>query len=233
MPHILVVDDDEMILKVARSVLQKAGHSVTLAKDGHAALELVEAELFDMIITDANMPGGISGFALASTIRKNERVKNIPIMFLTGRKDKVDVTRALESGADDYVVKPIDADILMAKIEALLSKKKEEYSFAKAKIKATGSWNLEFEIVAMSEQGLNIVSRSTVPTGLKLRLDSDLFEIMGIRPPQVRITSCVPMENTSGLNFIEVSFVGLSHAELQHIRRWVMANHRNSSGSAA
>ena len=81
MAHILVVDDDELILKVARSILQKAGHAVSLAKDGHAALETLDQELFDMIVTDANMPNGISGFALASTIRKNKRISSIPIMF--------------------------------------------------------------------------------------------------------------------------------------------------------
>ena len=112
MSHSLVVDDDELILKVAKSVLQKAGHAVTLAKDGHQALEAIDLELFDLIITDANMPNGISGFALAATIRKNERINNIPIMFLTGRKDKADVSRALESGVDDYIVKPIDPDII-------------------------------------------------------------------------------------------------------------------------
>lgn len=230
MSHILVVDDDELILKVAKSVLQKAGHAVTLAKDGHQALEILDQELFDIVITDANMPNGISGFQLAATIRKNERINNIPIMFLTGRKDKIDVARALESGADDYVVKPIDPDILLAKVDALINKKKQSYSFAMAKLKANGTWNLEFEIVAMSEQGLNIVSRSTVPSGTKLRIDSDLFEIMGIKPPQIRVMTCTPLQNTPAF-FIEVSFVGLSESELHLIRRWVIANNKSTQSA--
>jgi DNA-binding response OmpR family regulator len=221
--NILVVDDDELILKVARSVLQKAGYHVSLAKDGHAALELIEQELFDMVITDANMPNGVSGFQLASTIRKREKAKNVPIMFLTGRKDKIDVARALEAGADDYVVKPIDADILLAKVEALLMKKKEDYGFAMAKVKAVGTWELDFEICALSEQGLNIVSKSSVPANVKIRLDSDLFSQMGLRPPQVRIMSCKPLQET-GHFFIETSFVGLSELELSLIRRWIMMN---------
>lgn len=224
--NILIVDDDELILKVARSVLQKAGYFVSLAKDGHAALELVEQELFDMVITDVNMPNGISGFQLASSIRKHERAKNVPIMFLTGRKDKVDVARALEAGADDYIVKPIDPDILLAKVEALIANKKSAYGFAMAKVKASGTWDLDFEIVVISEQGLNIVSRSSVPPNIKLRLDSELFSEMGLRPPQVRIMNCSPFQGTPSF-FIEVSFVGLSELELSLIRRWIVSNQQN------
>ena len=135
MAHILVVDDDELILKIAKSILHKAGHVVTLAKDGHQALEAIELELYDMIITDANMPNGVSGFSLVSTIRKNERCNAIPIMFLTGRKDKSDVSRALEAGVDDYVVKPIDPDLFVAKVEALINKKTASFSFSMRKVK--------------------------------------------------------------------------------------------------
>lgn len=220
--NILVVDDDELILKVARSVLQKAGYFVSLAKDGHAALELFDQELFDMVITDANMPNGISGFQLASTIRKRDKAKNVPIMFLTGRKDKIDVARALEAGADDYVVKPIDSDILLAKVEALLLKKKDDYGFAMARVKAVGTWELDFEITGISEQGMNIISKSSVPLNIKTRLDSDLFSQMGLRPPQIRVMSCKPQSDSAFV--IETSFVGLSELELSLIRRWMMMN---------
>ncbi|MGZ3691583.1 MAG: response regulator [Pseudobdellovibrio sp.] len=229
MSHILIVDDDELILKVAKSVLQKAGHAVTLAKDGHQALEAIDQELYDLIITDANMPGGISGFTLASTVRKNERISTIPIMFLTGRKDKADVARALESGADDYIVKPIDPDILLAKVDGLISKKKNAYGFSLAKLKANGTWSLDFEIVAMSEQGLNIVSKSSIPVNTKVRIDSDLFEIMGIKPPQIRVVSCTLLQNPVPTYFVEVSFVGLGESDLSLIRRWVIANNRSQS----
>lgn len=221
--NILVVDDDELILKVARSVLQKAGHYVSLAKDGHGALDLIEQELFDMVITDVNMPNGVSGFQLASTIRKNSKVKGIPIMFLTGRKDKIDVARALEAGADDYIVKPIDNDLLLAKVEALLTKKRDEYGFAMSKIRAEGSWTFEFEIVAISEQGLNIISKSSIPPNTKTRIDSELFSQIGLNPPQIRVMNCAPFQGTATF-FIETSFIGLSELQLSLIRRWIQSN---------
>lgn len=228
MAHILVVDDDELILKVAKAVLQKAGFAVSVAKDGHAALELLDQELFDMVITDANMPNGVSGFVLAQNIRKNEKINNTPIMFLTGRKDKVDVARALESGADDYVVKPIDPDIFVAKVAALMDRKKSSYSFAFTKLKAPGTWNLDFEIVAMSEQGLNLVSKSSIPVNTKVRIDSELFEDMGIKPPMVRVMMCTQMPGLPAF-MIEVSFVAVSESDLSHIRRWVIANNRSET----
>ncbi len=228
MAHILVVDDDELILKVAKAVLQKAGHAVSVAKDGHAALELLEQELFDMVITDANMPNGVSGFILAANIRKNERINNIPIMFLTGRKDKIDVARALESGADDYVVKPIDPDIFVGKVASLLDRKKSSFSFAMTKLKAPGTWNLDFEIVALSEQGLNLVSKSNIPVNTKVRIDSELFEDMGIKPPLVRVTMCTQLPGVPAY-MVEASFVGVSETDLSHVRRWVIANNRSES----
>jgi DNA-binding response OmpR family regulator len=231
MAHILVVDDDELILKIASSILQKAGYVVTLAKDGHAALEAIEQEFFDMVITDANMPNGVSGFSLVSTIRKNNRLSGVPIMFLTGRKDKSDVARALEAGADDYVVKPIDPDMFIAKVASLIEKKRSTFSFLLTKLKAAGSWSLDFEIVALSEQGLNIVSKSSIVPNTKIRIDSDLFEEMGIRPPLIRVVTCVPLQGVQAF-FVEVNFVGMNESDLQQIRRWIIANNRLSTQPA-
>jgi DNA-binding response OmpR family regulator len=227
MAHILIVDDDELILKVARSVLQKAGYAVTVVKDGHAALEALDLELFDMVITDANMPNGISGFQLAAAIRKKDRLVGIPIMFLTGRKDNADVTQALDAGADDYVVKPIEPDILLQKVATLIESKKTAYGFQYVKIKTPGTWSLDFEIIAISEQGLTLVSRSSILPGTKVRIDSELFEEMLINPPQIRVLTCQPLPNTPAF-VVEVSFVGLKESELQQIRRWISVHMKSS-----
>lgn len=228
MAHILVVDDDEVILKITRSILQKSGHAVTLAKDGQSALNLLDQELFDMLISDINMPNGVSGFSLAAAVRKNERINNIPLMFLTGLTDKTDVSKALASGADDYMVKPIDPEVLAAKVDFLLEKKKSIYGFPVGEIKAAGMWQIDFEIVGMSEKGLQIVSRASVIPQTKLRIDSELFETLSIRPPQVRVMSCVPMQSKPAF-FIEVSFVGLNDTELHIVKRWVTNNIKMSA----
>lgn len=230
MAHILVVDDDELILKMARAVLQKSGHTVTVAKDGQAALQILSQELFDMVITDANMPNGVSGFSLASSVRKNDRTLHIPLMFLTGLTEKSDVARALEAGADDYMVKPIDPDVLSSKVVSLIEKKKHHYGFPVAQIEASGIWQIDFEINGLSERGLQIVSRASAIPHTKLRIDSELFEDIGIRPPQVRVVSCAPMQSRPAFH-IEVNFVGLSDSEIELIRRWVAAHHKTAGAA--
>jgi CheY-like chemotaxis protein len=222
MAHFLVVDDDELILKVSRTILQKAGHTVVVAKDGHAALEQINRELFNMIITDANMPGGISGFVLVSTIRKIERFSQTPIMFLTGRKDKTDVARAIEAGVDDYVVKPIDPDLFLAKIESLLNKKGEVHTFKMTPVKVAANWSFDTEILGLSEQGIQISSKTSIPMNSKIKINSELFEAIGFPSPQIRIVKCAGEEEIGFI--IEAHFVGLSEGEMQMIRRWVMAN---------
>lgn len=76
MANILVVDDDKVLLKVLEATLIKAGHSVLTVEDGRTALEKLESEIFELVITDINMPGGVSGFNLITMIRKTEKLKN-------------------------------------------------------------------------------------------------------------------------------------------------------------
>lgn len=77
MASILVVDDDVVIFKVVQATLLRAGHTAVLAKDGYEALDLLKKELFELIVSDANMPQGLSGFNLVATIRKDNNFKQM------------------------------------------------------------------------------------------------------------------------------------------------------------
>lgn len=224
MANILVIDDDDMILKTCRAALQKAGHTVVTAKDGHGALDVVQREVFDLVITDANMPGGISGFNLVSTLRKVDRLKDIPMMFLTGRRDRADVVRAVESGVDDYMVKPIDQDLFLAKVEALLQAKRGVHSFGLTPAKADGEWMLKFAVTGVSEQGLMIVSPLALPVNKKIVIASDIFDDLGFASPQLRVASCKAVDATEQSFTIMANFIGLTEGEHKLIRRWVMDN---------
>lgn len=190
MANILVIDDDELILKTVSAALRKAGHLVVTAKDGYEALETAERELFEFIISDANMPGGFSGFNVISTLRKIEKYQSIPIMLLTGRRDKKDVMRAIEAGADDYIVKPVDYDMLLAKVESLLTTKPKQFSFSETDVHREASWNLSLHIVSISEQGISLRSEIPLPINFKLCFESPIFVEIGIVPPQLRIAAC-------------------------------------------
>ncbi len=114
--RILVVDDEPRMLSMMRRVLEVDGYNVVLAGDGQAALDTLRSEPIDLVILDVMMPD-LDGFEVCRTVRRESLV---PILMLTARDEGVDKVTGLDCGADDYVVKPFDADELMARVRALL-----------------------------------------------------------------------------------------------------------------
>ena len=113
---ILVVDDDSQIRRVMRTALSSHGYTIIEARNGEEALRRVRAERLDLIILDLNMPD-MDGIEVCREIRV---VSNLPIIMLTVRSAEKDKVRALDAGADDYVVKPFGIDELLARIRAAL-----------------------------------------------------------------------------------------------------------------
>ena len=113
---ILVVDDEPQIRRVMRTSLASQGYMVLEARSGEEALETLRSERPDLVLLDINMPG-ISGLETCKEIRSNS---DVPIIILTVRNTEKDKVRALDAGADDYVVKPFGAEELLARIRAAL-----------------------------------------------------------------------------------------------------------------
>ncbi len=113
---ILVVDDEPQIRRVMRSTLTAQGYTIIEARDGQEALEKLRAERVDLVILDMNMPV-MDGLAACREIRANSAT---PIIMLTVRSAEKDKVRALDAGADDYVVKPFGIQELLARIRAAL-----------------------------------------------------------------------------------------------------------------
>lgn len=104
------------MLSMMRRVLEADGYVVVLAGDGEAALDVLRSGPIDLVILDVMMPG-IDGFEVCRRIRRETLV---PILMLTARDAGADKVSGLDSGADDYVVKPFDTDELLARVRALL-----------------------------------------------------------------------------------------------------------------
>ena len=113
---ILVVDDEPQIRRVMRATLTAEGYAIVEAQDGQEALEKFRSERPDLIILDMNMPG-LDGVEACREIRSSS---NVPIIMLTVRSAEKDKVRALDAGADDYVVKPFGIQELLARIRATL-----------------------------------------------------------------------------------------------------------------
>ena len=123
MSRILIVEDEAHLAQGLRFNFEAEGHSVQIADRGEEALtRLVEKkENFDALILDVMLPG-MDGFAVARELRQSENY--IPLLMLTARGRPEDVLKGFESGADDYLPKPFDLAILIARVESLLRRKK-------------------------------------------------------------------------------------------------------------
>jgi DNA-binding response OmpR family regulator len=119
MSRILVVEDELHLANGLRFNLEAEGHSVELCETGEDALArlLKKKERFDIIVLDVMLPG-TDGFTVAQQLRQSENF--VPVLMLTARSRPEDVLKGFESGADDYLPKPFDLKILMARITSLL-----------------------------------------------------------------------------------------------------------------
>ncbi len=116
---ILLVEDDISFGKILRDYLTLNNLEVTHMKDGVDGWNAFRNHHFDLCILDVMMPKR-DGFELAAQIRQHN--SRIPLIFLTAKAGKADVLNGFESGADDYLVKPVDADILLLKVRAMLKR---------------------------------------------------------------------------------------------------------------
>lgn len=119
MLDIIIVEDNEEIGSLVCDFLKKENYIVSVAKTGEKAIELFEKYGAKLFILDINLPG-IDGFAVCSKIRENS---NAHIMIASARTDKDDMLKGLGLGADDYIEKPYDIDILIAKVKGIFKRK--------------------------------------------------------------------------------------------------------------
>jgi len=122
---ILLVEDDPNFGTVLKDYLSLNDYNVTLAKDGLEGLIMFKNDEYDLCILDVMMPRK-DGFSLAKDIRATNL--EVPIIFLTAKTMKEDVLKGYQAGADDYLNKPFDSEVLLYKIKAILQRKETEQS---------------------------------------------------------------------------------------------------------
>ncbi|MEU6993094.1 two-component system response regulator CseB [Streptomyces sp. NPDC046465] len=114
--HVLFVEDDDVIREATQLALERDGFEVTAMPDGLSGLEAFRADQPDIALLDVMVPG-LDGVSLCRRIRDESTV---PVIMLSARADSIDVVLGLEAGADDYVTKPFDGAVLVARIRAVL-----------------------------------------------------------------------------------------------------------------
>ena len=117
--RLLVVDDNEDNRDMLSRRLARRGYAVAVAVDGAAALALLAAEAFDLVLLDVMMPG-VDGFQVLTELRRTRSLAELPVIMATARDRNEDVVRALELGANDYVTKPLDFAVVHARVRTQL-----------------------------------------------------------------------------------------------------------------
>ncbi len=158
MPKVLVVEDELTLLELLSQHLRAEGYTVLTSSNGEEALELARSQAPDVCVLDVMLPG-LDGLSLCRIIRKES---DVPIILLTARGAEIDRVIGLESGADDYVVKPFSLPELMARVRAALRRAPNRPSAS----------------LVAGNLSLDLVSRRVFVDGREVRLSHKEFELL-------------------------------------------------------
>jgi sigma-B regulation protein RsbU (phosphoserine phosphatase) len=128
---LLVVDDNEMNRDMLSRRLARKGHEVDVAEDGHRALEMIGQNDYDVVLLDIMMPG-IDGYEVLEKLREEHDSGDLPVIMATAKDQSEDIVAALKLGANDYVTKPFDFPVVLARVRTQLSLKRSREALALA-----------------------------------------------------------------------------------------------------
>ena len=118
---VLLVEDEDVLRRVMKDLLEREGYTIIEARDGVQALDEVDRQAPDVVILDLNLPG-LDGYGVLQQIRSRPATRHIPVMVLTAKGDEDNEVRVFELGADDFITKPFRARALSARLEAVLGR---------------------------------------------------------------------------------------------------------------
>ncbi|MEH2531895.1 diguanylate cyclase (GGDEF)-like protein [Bradyrhizobium sp. AZCC 1588] len=124
-PHLLIVDDISDNRAILSRRFERRGFAVTEAESGLAAIELIEKEAFDLVLLDVMMPG-IDGIETLKRIRGRKSSSTLPVIMVTAKSESANIVDALECGANDYVTKPVDFAVALARVNTQISRRRAE-----------------------------------------------------------------------------------------------------------
>jgi diguanylate cyclase (GGDEF)-like protein/PAS domain S-box-containing protein len=184
---LLLVDDNEVNRDMLSRRLQRHGFEVVTAVDGPHALELTAARDFALVLLDIEMPR-VSGLDVLREIRRRRSASELPIIMVTARQESADIVEALNSGANDYVTKPVDLPVALARIQAQLARQRAEAALRESEERyalalrgandGLWDWNLRTDEIFFSERwkemlGLSNETVAGVPDEWFQRVHSD------------------------------------------------------------
>lgn len=158
MTDILIVEDDKELADLLTDFLRNEGYTVSSADSGERAVQLFEKYGARLVMLDINLPD-VNGFAVCSKLRENA---DTPILIVSARTDKEDKLSGFDLGADDYIEKPYDIDILIAKIRGIFKRRYQR------------------EILSADGVTLNLADRTVIIDGNPVELPAKEFDLLAI-----------------------------------------------------
>jgi diguanylate cyclase (GGDEF)-like protein len=162
-PSILVAEDSKVVRAVLRSHLEEQGYAVIEAEDGNAALDSCRTAAPDAVLLDIEMPG-LDGYQVLAALKADPDLRDLPVVFLTGRTSTEDVVEGLRLGAHDYLKKPFEASELIARVSAAVRVKTLQDELRKSNVE------------------LSLISRTDVLTSLANRrhIEERLYQLASL-----------------------------------------------------
>lgn len=164
MSKVIIIEDEETLIKNLADKLQSEGFSVVTAVDGDDGLEKIRAETPDLIILDIMLPK-LDGLSICRMVRHDQNTSHIPIIMLTARGTEVDKIVGLESGADDYIVKPFGLGEFLARVRAVMRR-------------APGPLAIHQDEMVSSDLRLNLTSRRVFKDEQEVKLSNKEFDLL-------------------------------------------------------
>lgn len=164
MKRILIIEDEKTLCEKLAHALRQEGMRVDTALDGESGLALAQEKPPDVLLLDIMLPG-LDGISICRILRRNPETAQIPILMLTARGTEVDKIIGLETGADDYVVKPFALGELLARVRALLRRARETTSGDTDHLEGAGV-------------RVNLLSRRCFRNGVELQLSNKEFDLL-------------------------------------------------------
>ena len=165
---VLIVDDDRAVLTMLYKVIKSNGIDAHTAVSGEEALELLDHEVYDLILLDVNLHG-MDGFEVVQAVRR--RGLKTPIIIVSGRKEDYDTLYGLDIGADDYITKPFNPITLGAKVKALIRRSRNHLPGADT-VLAAGPFQYNTSTLRFYKDGAEIPLSSKENAMMKLFLDN-------------------------------------------------------------
>ena len=212
---ILIVDDDDDFRRIARHILETSGLIVDEANSVSAAMERIQNNPPQIVLTDLHMPEE-TGFDLIEKLLKQGILKKLPVIVLSSLNDVPSVRRAITLGVKDYVIKPLKTPVLLQKLRKV--NLANDYVKIDLPMPIPSSIAMKAEIKLVGESGFQIQSAVKINPDSVIKINSELLKSLSTR---FTPTSITPKYFKNGTYLSNFSFIGMNPDNLKKLRGWI------------